>query len=181
MVKALTIFCLLAFFRSLQAHQLSCPFCDNKVLQRQSFYEDSLVFGLYTHRPVVPAHFLVIPKRHVERLEELTQEELLQVHNALNKIHLLSQKVFSTDPYFIHQKNGKEVGQSVPHLHFHYIGKKTNDYSIVKFVYNMIRSQFEAPLSHEELQKVTDELKTSLEALEMSSKENSNTLLKLSR
>ena len=128
--------------------------------------------GLYTHRPVVPAHFLVIPKRHVERLEELTQEELLQVHNALNKIHLLSQSVFSTSPYFIHQKNGKEVGQSVSHLHFHYIGKKTGDYSIVKFVYNMIRSQFEAPLLQEELEKVTYELKTSLEALDISTKEN---------
>lgn len=45
----------------------------------------------------------------------------------------------------------------------------------------MIRSQFEAPLSHEELQKVTDGLKTSLEALEISTKENSNTLLKLTR
>ena len=140
----------------------SCPFCAQDILGNQVFCEDSLVYGLYTHRPVVPAHFLVIPKRHVERLEELTQEELLQIHALLNKIHNLSQKVFGTEPYFIHQKNGKEVGQSVPHLHFHYIGKLSGDSSTLKFFYNILRSLIQAPLSEQEMHQITSVLKKTI-------------------
>jgi histidine triad (HIT) family protein len=173
-LTALLCFCVFCFSKT-----PSCPFCTQDILDNQVFYEDSLVYGLYTHRPVVPAHFLVTPKRHVEKLEKLTQEELLQIHALLNKIHNLSQKVFGTEPYFIHQKNGKEVGQSAPHLHFHYIGKKPGDHSTLKFIFCMIKARFGASLSQKKLQEITSYLKSSLEALDCTQQESSTTFLKL--
>jgi len=141
----------------------NCPFCDDAILQAQTFYENTLVRALYTHRPIVPAHFLIIPKRHIERFEELTQQEFVQMQDTLHKVNQMSQKVFGTYPYFIHQKNGVEVGQSVPHVHFHYIGKQEQDSSTLKFVYHLIRSQLAAPLSKEQLQEMTHLLKASIE------------------
>ena len=139
-----------------------CPFCDPDILSTQTFYEESLVRAFYTHRPIVPAHFLIIPKRHIESFEELSSEELLQVQKVIDKVHHMSQKVYLTSAYLIHQKNGEEVGQSVPHLHFHYIGKQKGDSSSIKFTYNMILSQIMPALNKKELIKTTELLKNAM-------------------
>lgn len=62
-----------------------CPFCDRAVIERQAFYEDDLVLALYDHKPIFPGHSLIIPKRHVERFEQLTEEEITQIGRAIKK------------------------------------------------------------------------------------------------
>ncbi len=39
-----------------------CVFCDVSILNNQKFYEDDLVIALYTHKPILPGHSLIIPK-----------------------------------------------------------------------------------------------------------------------
>ncbi len=63
-----------------------CAFCDSVVLEAQTFYEDDRVVALYTHKPVSPGHCLVIPKRHVERYEALSDEEILQIGRVVRKV-----------------------------------------------------------------------------------------------
>ena len=126
------VFCLTFLALTLNA---SCPFCDETILNNQKLYENKLVYALYTHKPLIPSHFLVIPKRHIERLEELTDEEMLSIFHTLDKVQQASSKVFNTVSYFIHQKNGIEAGQTVPHLHFHLIGKELGDDSDIKFAF----------------------------------------------
>ena len=114
------------FFSPRPAHFTEyCAFCDPRVLERQKFYEDDLVLALYTHKPVLPGHCLVLPKRHVERFEQLTDQEITQMGKVIKKVDRAVTEVFSTSSYLLLQKNGIEVGQSVPHVHVHYIpGKK---------------------------------------------------------
>src|SRR4029078_13357621 len=104
-----------------------CPFCDSKVIEYQKFYEDDLVIALYTHRPIFPGHSLIIPKRHVERFEMLNDQEITRISQVIKKVDKAAQKVFGTSAYLLLQKNGREVGQTVPHVHFHYIPRKTGD------------------------------------------------------
>jgi histidine triad (HIT) family protein len=141
---------------------LHCPFCDQTILDRQKFYEDDLVLALYTHRPVFPGHCLVIPKRHVERFELLTEDEITEIGQTLKKVNDAVVKVFGTSAYLILQKNGKEVGQSVPHLHFHYIPRKAGDASQLKYIFKMYLSILMPPLSPDEMQKVIEELKEAI-------------------
>jgi diadenosine tetraphosphate (Ap4A) HIT family hydrolase len=62
-----------------------CAFCNPAILDYQQFYEDDLVIALYTHKPVMPGHCLIIPKRHVERFEMLSDEESLQIFRVIKK------------------------------------------------------------------------------------------------
>ena len=71
-----------------------CPFCNEAILTRQKFYEDELVLALVTHKPSVPGHLLIIPKRHIERFEMLTDEELVQIGRIIKKANLAAMKVF---------------------------------------------------------------------------------------
>jgi histidine triad (HIT) family protein len=139
-----------------------CAFCDPAVLHRQTFYEDDLVLALYTHKPVFPGHCLVVPKRHVERFEMLTDAEITQMGRVLKKVNLAVMKVFGTSSYLLLQKNGTESGQTVPHVHIHYIPRKAGDSSALKLVVHMYLSTVKGPISPEKMQEIVEKLKQAM-------------------
>ena len=145
-----------------------CAFCNQQIVNRQKFYEDDLVIALCTHKPIVPSHFLIIPKRHVERLELLSPEEVSRIYQVIEKVNRASKQALKTSSYFIHQKNGREVGQTVPHVHFHFIAKPAGDDSHLKFFTNMILSHLKGPKSSNELSAVLKKMQASMESLEHS-------------
>jgi len=100
-----------------------CPFCDPSVWERQQFYEDAYIRGLNDIR-LRTTHRLIIPKRHVTRFEDLTDEELLAVKHLVKNIQ--------TPHYWILQKNN--LFQSVPHVHFHLFSKPEKQSSFAFFV-----------------------------------------------
>lgn len=70
--------------------------------------------------PKAPVHLLVVPRQHVESLNELDDEVLLgklmmTVKEAAKKVGL---KAYKT-----HINTGKEAGQVVFHLHIHVLGE----------------------------------------------------------
>lgn len=140
----------------------ACAFCDPEVLERQKFYEDDLVYALTTHKPVFPGHCLMIPKRHVERFEELTDEEITEIGRVIKKVNLAVEKVYGTSSYLLLQKNGKEVGQSVPHVHFHYIPRKGGDDSGLIFVLRMFIANVKKPISQNEICENVEKLKKAI-------------------
>ena len=153
----------LVFSISLQgARSESCAFCTTDVLERQTFYEGELVLALYTHKPVMPGHCLIIPKRHVERFENLTDEEMLEIGQVIKKVDAVVRKEFHTISYLLLQKNGEEVGQTVPHVHFHYIPRKQGDDSIVKFFFKSWITNMKKPIDGAELKENVEIMKNSL-------------------
>jgi histidine triad (HIT) family protein len=157
------LFLWILFFSPIKPWAL-CPFCSSVVLEGQKFYEDEQTIALCTHRPITPGHVLVISKRHVERFEELTDEESLAITKTVKKVHQAVSKVFGTDPYLLHEKNGPEVGQSVYHVHFHYVPLKKDQY-LWTLLPGLIGSQLGPALSHEEMKPVINELRLAIEAL----------------
>ncbi len=111
-----------------------CPFCQESVLERQKFYENEQVVAMISYRPTLEGHCIIIPKRHVQRFEDLTDEETIHIAQAVKKVHQAVSKVYGTSAYLLLQKNGKEVGQSVSHLHIHYIPRKENDFTVLSFL-----------------------------------------------
>ena len=91
-----------------------CPFCDPKVLDVQTFYEDDLVRALYTHKPIYPGHCLVIPKRHVPRFEGLTEQEASQMMQTIKKVNTAVQQVFGDFCLFALAKERLRSGTDRP-------------------------------------------------------------------
>lgn len=140
-----------------------CAFCDPSILQRQTFYEDDLVLALYAHKPIMPGHCLIIPRRHVERFEFLTKEEIAQMGEVIKKVSKAVEKVFHTSSYLLLQKNGAEAGQTVPHVHFHYIPKKEGDSSVVGFFLKMYLANSKGPISKENMCEIVQRLQQAME------------------
>ena len=140
-----------------------CPFCNPLIVNKQNFYEDDLVLALYTHKPIMPGHCLIIPKRHVERFEMLSDEESVQICRVIRKVNLAAMKVFDTFSYLLLQKNGHEAGQTVPHVHFHYVPRKTGDDSALKFVFKMFLVNMQGPIKPVEMHEAVEKLKQAIE------------------
>lgn len=140
-----------------------CPFCDPKVLDHQKFYEDELVIVLYTHKPILPGHSLIIPKRHVERFENLSEAEITQIGRVIKKVNKAAETVFGTSSYLLLQKNGKEVGQTVPHVHFHYIPRQSGDNSTIGFLIKMYLANFGSPIDPTEMQQIVEKMKMAMD------------------
>lgn len=130
-----------------------CPFCNEKILDQQVFFENEWALCLFPNKPYTEGHMLIIPRRHVERYEMLLEEEVLHIHQLLKKIHYTSQKVHDSFSYLLLQKNGVEVGQTTPHVHFHYVPRKINESSWVSFLMKFYLSPFKAPVEPKVLQQ----------------------------
>ena len=146
-------FCFAATIAFLGADSNSkCPFCNTNVLRKQVFYQDDFVMGLCDYKPIYQGHCLVIPKRHVKRFEELSDDEFVAAMNLIKKINKVIQKKFGPCLYVVLQKNGKGV-QAVPHVHFHYIPKKDSDsvFSGIGYLWRFLTSWFRSPMSDREL------------------------------
>ena len=130
-------------------HINSCALCEQAVLDNQKFYEDANVNVLYDYKPIIRGHCLVAPKRHVEHLQDLTDQEMLSMHQAIKKLFAASQIAYESDSYFILQKNGKAAGQSVPHVHFHFFPRKEGDYTDLGLLARFYISSLKSPLPQE--------------------------------
>ena len=143
-------------------HQ-ECPFCDKSVIEYQKFYEDDLVIALINYKPVLPGHSLIIPKRHVEKFDLLTDEEALRVHQVIKKVHHASKTVFNAHSYVIYQKNGQEVGQTVPHLHFHYVPRPPGEDSILSLIFHLSPANLKKTLSSPQMADSTKKMNLQIE------------------
>ncbi len=139
-----------------------CAFCDPKVIEAQKFYEDDTIVALYTHKPVMPGHCLIIPKRHAERFEQLTDQENTSIGHVIKQVDQAAMKVFNTSSYLLLQKNGAEAGQTVPHVHFHYFPRQKGDDSSLKFLMNMYIANLKKPMSPPEMKEVCGKMKEAM-------------------
>lgn len=100
-----------------------CLFCEiiNGNIPSNKVYEDEMIYAFKDINPVAPVHVLVVPKVHIDSVNELTPETSKYVAHIFEKIPEIA-KSQGIDSYRIINNCGKDVGQSVMHLHFHLIG-----------------------------------------------------------
>ncbi|NLO97839.1 MAG: histidine triad nucleotide-binding protein, partial [Peptococcaceae bacterium] len=105
----------------------NCIFCKivKKELPSQTVYEDNEILAFKDINPVAPVHVLVIPKKHLNSLNDLTPEDGTVVGNILLVIKKLAAELGVADSgYRVVVNVGADGGQQVGHLHFHLIGGK---------------------------------------------------------
>lgn len=107
---------------------MDCIFCkiSNGEIPAETIYEDEKIIAFKDLDPKAPVHFLVIPKKHIESVEKMTDEDSLLLKDIFIAIRDLCRK-FGIDQtgYRIVNNCGKDGGQSVNHMHFHVLGQRS--------------------------------------------------------
>lgn len=81
---------------------------------------------------------------------------------TISKVEAAAKQIFNSSAYLLLQKNGKEAGQSVPHVHFHYIPRQANDGSILKFFIQMIIANAKPPISSEKMEQTAQKMRSAI-------------------
>ena len=106
-----------------------CLFC--KIVKGEipsyKLTEGSQTFSFLDIFPVSKGHSLIITKRHVEDLRDLTAEEWVEVGRLTQSVGNALQKSVKADGFSLLLRNGKAAGQEVPHVHFHLIPRFHSD------------------------------------------------------
>ena len=75
--------------------------------------------------PKAPYHYLIMPKKHLQDLRDLTHDDYALAAEMLMVTKKLAQELPKPGDFNLIANNGKNAGQVVMHMHFHFIaGKK---------------------------------------------------------
>ena len=107
-----------------------CLFCkvQKPGHEREIVYESKFFYATRDSYPVTEFHTLIILKRHIQSYFDMNNDEI----NSLNKILNVQRKVImeldsTVTAFNIGINDGKEAGQSIPHLHIHLIPRRKGD------------------------------------------------------
>ena len=85
-------------------------------------YEDEKILAFNDINPQAPVHVVVIPKAHVESLDQIDEGNVHLVASIFAKIPEIAKKAGITNGYRVISNCGADACQSVKHLHFHIVG-----------------------------------------------------------
>ncbi|MGI8577731.1 MAG: HIT family protein [Nocardioidaceae bacterium] len=112
--------------------QVPCSYCEN-FAGRQPWhgppavvYEDETtsVFLAPASLGGMEGHTLVVPRRHVETVFDLSPEEESTLFHAVTRVAKAVRAAFDPDGVLLEQRNGVAADQTVPHVHFHVIPRR---------------------------------------------------------
>jgi histidine triad (HIT) family protein len=85
-------------------------------------YEDELCLAFHDIKPQAPTHVLVIPKKVIRTLDEVSVEDQALLGHLTLVAAKLAKKLGLAKGYRIVVNCNEHGGQTVPHLHFHLLG-----------------------------------------------------------
>ncbi len=102
-----------------------CVFCKivNKELTSKIEYEDENYMAFYDINPKASIHLLIIPKKHIENLNDMDESNVKMISEmALIAKNLAKKLNIDKSGYRVVINNGPDSGQEVYHIHMHLLG-----------------------------------------------------------
>ena len=107
----------------------SCIFC--KIIAKQIpskiIQETDDIFVIADIAPQAPIHYLILPKKHIPNLQSVKPDDQLLLGNILLMAQKLSQTLSGNQEFKLVANNGASVGQSVFHIHFHFLASSSQE------------------------------------------------------
>lgn len=104
----------------------NCVFCRiiRGELPADVIFESEQIIAFTDAHPLAPTHVLVVPKKHIVSLDDLTDSDTALGGELLLAIKEVAARAGVSGGYKVVTNCGESAGQVVPHLHFHVLGGK---------------------------------------------------------
>lgn len=104
---------------------MDCIFC--RIIAGQIpaaiIYEDELVVALNDLHPQAPHHKLIIPRKHIATLNDLTADDTIVAGHLLQTASKIAKELDIADSgYRVVMNCNEGAGQTVFHIHLHLLG-----------------------------------------------------------
>jgi histidine triad (HIT) family protein len=107
------------------SNDAACLFCRivSDQIPAKKVHEDADVVAFHDVNPQAPTHLLVIPRRHIPSLDDLTDADAATVGTTLVRAAAIARSLhLEQDGYRVVINNGAAAGQTVFHIHVHVLG-----------------------------------------------------------
>ena len=91
-------------------------------------YEDDLCLAFHDVQPQAPVHVLLIPKKEVRSIADLTAEDQGLAGHLLLVAGKLATQLGLEGGFRLVANTGADGGQTVDHLHFHLLGGRPHQW-----------------------------------------------------
>ena len=88
-------------------------------------YEDDRCIAFRDINPQAPTHFLIVPRKPIPTLDDLTEDDEPLVGHLFTVARDLAGKEGLTNGYRTVFNCGNDAGQTVYHIHLHLLGGRT--------------------------------------------------------
>ncbi|MHA2504357.1 MAG: HIT domain-containing protein [Candidatus Kariarchaeaceae archaeon] len=107
---------------------MDCSACElietgSSKLGKKIMETDTIIGVLMTDRGASPGHCLFMPKEHIDKMHNVSDEILAELVQAVKT----AAKSLEFENYNVLQNNGAAAFQTLFHVHFHYIPKTGED------------------------------------------------------
>ena len=106
---------------------MDCIFCQIAAgkIPSELLYEDEELVAFRDINPQAPTHLLIIPRKHIPSLVEISETDLPLIGRMVTAANRLAEEMgIDKTGYRLVINCGEEGGQVVPHLHLHLLGGK---------------------------------------------------------
>ena len=105
---------------------MDCLFCKIVAgdIPARTIYEDDRVIAFHDIAPQAPVHFLVIPKKHIPTLNDLSAEDKDLAGHILFTAQRLALELGCEEGFRVVMNCNDLGGQTVYHIHMHVLGQR---------------------------------------------------------
>lgn len=104
------------------APQIDCLFCKIRdgLIPAKLIHQDDVCLGFEDIRPQAPTHVLLIPRRHIATINDITLEDRETVgHLYVAAAKVARDRGHSENGYRVVMNCNRDAGQTVFHIHAH--------------------------------------------------------------
>jgi histidine triad (HIT) family protein len=108
----------------MQATDPNCIFCKlvRGEIPCKKVFEDADVLAFHDIQPVAPVHFMLVPKKHVATMYDLTPDDAPVMGKIMTLAGRLARELGAGDGFRTIVNTGRVGRQEVQHVHVHVIG-----------------------------------------------------------
>lgn len=131
-----------------------CELCNPKNIKKQECTSLSgKHWRVFVNKyPYLDGNLMIISKRHIKDIEDLTKNEWEELHIIFGKTKKVLKKIFKTNDFNVGLNIGKNAGSSLEHMHWQIIPRK---YGPVNWA-NIFADLHVIKISPWELKKIID-------------------------
>ena len=107
----------------------TCSFCEIYKEKSKIIFENEKFFAIFDDFPVSSGHALVIPKKHIVSIFDLSEDEWSYLLPAIKEVKKIieSKSEKKPDGYNVGNNDGEAAGRTVHHLHIQMIPRYFGD------------------------------------------------------
>lgn len=129
-----------------------CVFCQKKEVLICKGLKSKYWNVVVNRFPYMDGNVMVVPKRHLEKIEDLDKKEWQEFGVVLVKSQKVLGKIFNTTSFNVALNVGPESGASISHLHWQVIPRKFKNITVM----NTFADLYIVAVTPEETKKMID-------------------------